>query len=407
MNTVATHPNLPGTSAKPRGPELPEARAASPRRLAARAAIQFMARRLPISIELPDNSVIGAGKLDAPVVKVKNARNFFSRIGGGTAGFAESYIAGDWDCADLPGLFAVLAAHLPELMSAPVRALRRVYIPRTPADEDDTVEGARLSNDFFRLFLDSSMTYSSGLFEPGDILEQAQIRKIDRLLDLTGTGPGTRLLEIGTGWGALALRAAARGAVVTTVTNSEAQWRRAGRRIADAGVTDRVDARLSDYRQITGDYDAVISVEMIEAVGIRYLPEYFRVIDRVLAPGGTAGIQSITMPHDQMLVTMNSQSWIHKYIFPGGQIPSRQAIAEAAAGTGLRLDSEFSMGRHYATTLGHWRDRLAYSQEDVLALGFSAAFLRMWDLYLAYSQGGFLAGYLDVWQLGLTRSGIR
>jgi cyclopropane-fatty-acyl-phospholipid synthase len=347
-------------------------------------------------------------------VLVRDEAAFFARIGAGAAGFAESYMAGDWDCADLPGLFAVLASQVHKLLPAPVRALRRLYIPRKPAEEDDTVEGARrnisrhydLSNDFFRLFLDPTMTYSSALFGPGDDLERAQLRKIDRLLDLTGTGPGTRLLEIGTGWGALALRAARRGATVTTVTNSAAQWQLARSRAAEAGLGGRIDARLCDYREITGIYDAVVSVEMIEAVGICYLPGYFALIDRVLAPGGRAAIQAITMPHRQMVATVGGQTWIHQYIFPGGQIPSRQVIGHAVAeSTGLRISSEFAMGPHYASTLARWRDQFASVQPDVLRFGFSPAFVRMWDLYLAYSCGGFLAGYLDVCQFGLERPG--
>ena len=184
-------------------------------------------------------------------------------------------MAGDWDSDDLPGLFAVLAAHLPELVPAPLQAFRRCYIPRRPRDEDATVDGARrnierhydLSNDFFELFLDPTLTYSSALFEAGESLEQAQRRKIDRLLDITGTGPGTRLLEIGTGWGELALRAARRGAHVTSLTISRAQWETASRRAAAAGLDDRIDLQLRDYREAAGSYDAVVSVEMIEAVG--------------------------------------------------------------------------------------------------------------------------------------------
>jgi cyclopropane-fatty-acyl-phospholipid synthase len=395
-------------------PDLPEPGTGRFRPLIARALVRVAAGRLPVRIELSEGSVIGTGGRGSPTVQVRDEAAFFARIGAGAAGFAESYMAGDWDCTDLPGLFAVLASQVQDLLPAPVRALRRLYIPRKPAEEDDTVEGARsnisrhydLSNDFFRLFLDPTMTYSSALFSPGDNLARAQFRKIDRLLDLTGTGPGTRLLEIGTGWGALALRAARRGATVTTVTNSTAQWQLARRRAAEAGLASRIDARLCDYRKITGRYDAVVSVEMIEAVGIDYLPGYFALIDRVLAPGGRAAIQAITMPHEQLVATTGDQTWIHQYIFPGGQIPSRQALHHALAdGTSLRISSEFAMGPHYASTLARWRDQFARAEPEVLRLGFSPAFVRMWDLYLAYSCGGFLAGYLDVYQFGLERPG--
>jgi cyclopropane-fatty-acyl-phospholipid synthase len=216
------------------------------------------------------------------------------------------------------------------------------------------------------------------------------------------------LLEIGTGWGELALRAAARGASVTSLTISPAQFEVATKRAADAGLASRIDVRLSDYREAEGSYDAVVSVEMIEAVGTRYWPAYFRTIDRVLAPGGRAGIQAITMPHDQMLATMNGQTWIHQYIFPGGQIPSLRAISDALAShTDLRVTSDLAMGGHYARTLSQWRVGFASAEDEVGALGFSRSFQRMWALYLAYAQAGFAAGYLDVHQLVLERNGGR
>jgi cyclopropane-fatty-acyl-phospholipid synthase len=396
----------------PRLPTVSSGGLSSVRSSVARALVRRIVAKLPIRIEFPDGSGYGAGGPDGPRVLVHDERAFFARIGSGPAGLAESYLAAEWDCSDLPGLFSVFAAHLADLVPAPLQALRRIYIPGRPADEDDTIDGARrnvqrhydLSNDFFRLFLDTSMTYSAALFEPGDSLEQAQHRKIDRLLDLTRTGPGTRLLEIGTGWGELALRAAARGALVTTVTNSTAQWELARQRAAAAGLADRIDFRRCDYREVTGSYGAIVSVEMLEAVGAKYWPVYFAAIDRLLAPGGRVGIQAITMPHDQLLASMGGQSWIHQYVFPGGQIPSTRAIREVVTRiTGLEITSELALGGHYATTLARWRGRLAVAHDEVLELGFSRAFLRMWDLYLAYSQAGFIAGYLDVWHYRLER----
>ncbi len=322
-------------------------------------------------------------------------------------------MAGDWDSDDLPGLFAVLAKHLTGLVPAPLQAFRSIYIPRRPPEEDATVEGARqnierhydLSNDFFALFLDPTMTYSSALFDgagpagvrdaaaagrDGDALERAQQRKVDRLLDITRTGPGTRLLEIGTGWGELALRAAARGAQVTSLTISAAQFETASRRAADAGLSDRIDLQLRDYREARGEYDAIVSVEMIEAVGAEYWPVYFGTVDRLLAPGGRAGIQAITMPHDRMLATLGGQTWIHQYIFPGGQIPSVRAVHETVADhTSLKVTSDLAMGADYARTLAHWRASFAAAADEVAELGFSRQFRRMWDLYLAYSEAGF------------------
>jgi cyclopropane-fatty-acyl-phospholipid synthase len=173
---------------------------------------------------------------------------------------------------------------------------------------------------------------------------------------------------------------------------------------AGAGVSGQIDVQLRDYRQATGRYDVILSVEMIEAVGEQYWPGYFSAIDRLLAPGGRAGLQAITMPHDRMLATRGSHSWIHQYIFPGGQIPSLRAITDSLrAHTSLRVTSDYPMGPHYARTLADWRRRFTAATDEVGRLGFGPAFQRMWNLYLAYSEGGFRAGYLDVHQLILER----
>ncbi|MCB0894909.1 MAG: class I SAM-dependent methyltransferase, partial [Nocardioidaceae bacterium] len=232
----------------------------------------------------------------------------------------------------------------------------------------------------------------------------AQLRKIDRLLDSAGVGPGTRVLEIGTGWGELAIRAAARGATVRSVTLSVEQQALARERVAAAGHADRVQIDLCDYRDVAGTYDAVLSVEMIEAVGHEYWTTYFRTLDRVLAPGGRAGIQAILMPHDRMLATRGSYTWINKYIFPGGFLPSAQVIDEITSRhTTLRVTDRLAFGPDYAETLRRWDEAFLGRREEVLALGFDETFLRMWHFYLSYSRAGFDAGYLDVQQLTLAR----
>ena len=393
-------------------PPVPAGPAALARARAARAVLRRLADRLPIRVQAPDGSTAGAGAPGAPALVILREDAFYRRLGAGTAGLAEGYMAGDWIAPDLVGLFTALAAHVETIVPRPLQALRRWYIPREPAAEEATIDGARrnierhydLSDDLFALFLDPTMTYSSALFAPGDTLADAQRRKIDTLLDRTGTGPGTTVLEIGSGWGELAVRAAARGAQVTTLTISPAQWIAARRRAAQAGLTDRVDVQLRDYRQATGRYDVILSVEMIEAVGERYWPDYFATIDRLLAPGGRAGLQAITMPHNRMLATRGGHSWIHKYIFPGGQIPSLQAITDVLrARTGLRVTADYPMGPHYARTLHEWRGRFNDAAGAVSELGFGPVFQRMWNLYLAYSEAGFRAGYLDVHQLVLER----
>jgi cyclopropane-fatty-acyl-phospholipid synthase len=403
----------PAPGAQPSIPAVPGGAAGRARSLVARALLRHAVARLPVRVRAPDGSMSGGGGAGSPVLAIRDEDAFYRRLGSGTAGLAEGYMAGDWDSDDLVGLFAVLAEHVTALVPAPLRALRSWYIPRQPAAEDATIEGARhnverhydLSDDLFALFLDPSMTYSSGLFAPGDTLADAQRRKIDTLLDRTGTGPETTVLEMGTGWGELAIRAAARGARVTTFTISPSQWATARRRAMTAGVADRVDVQLRDYRQASGRYDVILSVEMIEAVRERYWPAYFAVIDRLLAPGGRAGLQAITMPHARMLATRGGHTWINRYIFPGGQIPSLQAITDILrAHTSLRVTADYPMGAHYARTLAEWRSRFLGAAGQVRQLGFGPTFQRMWNLYLAYSEAGFRAGYLDVHQLVLERA---
>ncbi len=368
--------------------------------------------RLPLRVRWGTGPVTGH---EGPAMQVRRPGAFFRRIGAdGLIGFGESYMAGEWDADDLVGVLTVLAANVTSLVPGPLQRLRGAWTRRRPTRERNTLKGARenihrhydLSNELFALFLDETMTYSSAVFRSlparWDVLATAQRHKIDRLLDLAGVGPGTRLLEVGTGWGELALRAAGRGAQVMTVTLSREQLDLAERRIEEAGRTDQVSVRLCDYREVEGVYDAVVSVEMIEAVGEEYWPVYFRCLNRVLAPGGRIALQAITMPHDRLLATGGTYTWIHKYIFPGGVIPSVDAIAQAAAGAGLRLSSGAAYGEHYAETLRLWRERFTSRADRLKDPRFDETFRRMWQFYLAYSEAGFRAHYLDVHQLLLT-----
>jgi cyclopropane-fatty-acyl-phospholipid synthase len=210
------------------------------------------------------------------------------------------------------------------------------------------------------------------------------------------------VLEIGTGWGALAIRAAERGATVTSLTISAEQRKLALDRVRDAGLHDRVTVELRDYREEHGQYDAVVSVEMIEAVGAEYWPDYFSMLDRVLAPGGRVGLQAITMPHDRMIASKATYSWIHKYIFPGGLIPSVRSIEESVRDhTRLRIVEMRSFGHDYAETLRRWRDTFLTRWDQVEQLGFDDTFRRMWEFYLAYSEAGFRVGYLGVQQFAM------
>ena len=387
-------------------------RAAIARRILSRAVA-----RLPLRIEFPNGTRIGAGGDNDPLMTIHRPRQFFARLGADAKiGFGESYMAGDWDAApgtDLADLLTPLAANVATLVPPSLQRLRRLVERRQPAAEQATIPQAQenirrhydLSNELFAAFLDETLSYSSALFDAGDDLAAAQRRKIDAILDRAAVRSGTTMLEIGTGWGELAIRAAQRGAEVTTVTLSTEQRDLAIRRVADAGLSDHIRILLCDYREVTGHYDAIVSVEMLEAVGQRYWPDYFSTLDRLLRPGGRIGLQTITMPHDRMVATQHSYSWIHKYIFPGGIIPSIHAIEGALqTNTSLMVTERHDFGSHYATTLRLWRQRFLTNWSTVAGHQFDSVFKRMWEFYLAYCEAGFLAGYLGVSQFSLTRS---
>ena len=409
----------PGLESPPTGPRA---------RIAGRVARRIFhaaVSRLHVTVHV-DGETIGLG---GPEMTIHRSDEFFTRVGKDSLiGFGEAYLTGAWDAEDLGGFLSVLAGDLTSLVPAPLQKMRALWVARPPRMHRNTEKNTRqniahhydLSNDLFRLFLDETLSYSSALFpaditDAGDHLEAgapvdtsdlagAQARKIERLLDEAGVGDGTRVLEIGTGWGELAIRAARRGATVRSVTLSTEQQALARQRIAAAGFTDRVDVDLCDYRAVEGEYDAVLSVEMIEAVGWQYWPTYFQTIDRVLAPGGRVAIQAITMPHAQMLATRYTHTWINKYIFPGGFLPSVEVIDQITRDdTTLRLTGRLAMGAHYAETLRQWDAAFMGAPEEVRSLGFDDTFRRMWHFYLEYSRAGFASGYINVQQLTLTR----
>ncbi|GGB45595.1 tuberculostearic acid methyltransferase UfaA1 [Flexivirga endophytica] len=369
--------------------------------------------RLRIRVLMPDGAVFGGDRrADAPTIVVHDADALMRRIGHDRLiGFGESYLAGDWDSNDLASVIEQFARGVEGLVPAPLRALRSVVLPPQPSAERPARENSRsnverhydLSNDLFAGFLDETMTYSAALFAEGDDLATAQRRKMDRLLDQAGVTAGTAVLEIGSGWGGLALRAGRRGATVDSVTLSEQQQRWANDLLHRSGVADRAQVSLRDYRDVRGSYDAVLSVEMIEAVGLDFLETYFRQIADVLRPGGRAAVQAIVMPHHRALRTHRNYTWIHKYVFPGGAIPSLQLIEETAGRSGLRVVADLAMGDSYARTLDQWAVRFHENRSRLGEFGFDETFRRMWEFYLRYSEGGFRAGYLDVHQLTFVR----
>jgi cyclopropane-fatty-acyl-phospholipid synthase len=377
-------------------------------------------KQLPLRVAFPQGEVIGGAGADLPVMRLHNPSAFFQRLGAtGLIGFGEAYMAGDWEADDLSGVLTGFGRQMAALVPPRLQRLRDVVVQHQPRRHRGTASASRrnishhydLSNELFALFLDPTLTYSSALFEavPGANrvaptataadLEAAQVRKVERLLDGVGAGPQTSLLEIGTGWGELALRAAQRGARVTSITLSQEQQTLARQRVQATGVADRVDIQLRDYRSTGGQFDAVVSVEMIEAVGAEFWPIYFRTLDARVRPGGRVGLQAITMPDDRMQASRDTFTWIQKYIFPGGLIPSVEAIEKAVAThTSLAVRDRFDFGLHYAETLKIWRETFETKADEVDALGFDTTFRRMWSLYLAYSEAGFRSEYLNVYQ---------
>ncbi|WP_076261201.1 SAM-dependent methyltransferase [Intrasporangium flavum] len=393
----------------------------------ARNIVAQVAGRVPVDLVLPDGTLLGGGTRDGsrPGLRIVRPDAVFERLAHHPKiGIGEAYMAGDWTAAEGTDLADVLRPFAERMTTAvpPFWLRLRGFVDRRiPAMQRNSLLGSRrnieahydLSNAMFETFLDDTLTYSSALFDhasstplPEQGFEEAQLRKVDAILDAARVTEGSRVLEIGTGWGTLALQAARRGAQVTTVTLSKEQAALARERIAAAGLADRVDVRIQDYREVEGSYDAVVSVEMIEAVGEEYWDTYFRTIDERLAPGGIAAVQAILMSHERLLATKHSYGWIQKHIFPGGLIPSVEAIrSTTAASTTLRFTDVHAFGTDYAETLRRWRERFTARWDDVRALGFDETFRRKWEFYLAYCEAGFSTGYLDVAQIRFERPG--
>ncbi|WP_404390508.1 class I SAM-dependent methyltransferase [Humibacillus xanthopallidus] len=417
---------LPTTMTQPLCLRRPALRHFCVRARLARSVLAQVAKRVPVDVVMPDGSLLGGATSTAagrPAIEIVRPTALFERLAHHPKiGIGEAYMAGDWRAAEGTDLVDVLMPFAERMTTAVppwLLSLRGFVDRRIPAGQRNSLLGSRrnieahydLSNDLFATFLDETMSYSSALFDAAhpletQPLEEAQLRKVHAILDMAKVGQDTRLLEIGTGWGTLALEAARRGALVTSVTLSREQAVLARRRVADAGYADRVDIRIQDYREVEGDYDAVVSVEMIEAVGEEYWSTYFRTIDERLAPGGVAAVQAILMSHERLLATKHSYGWIQKHIFPGGLIPSLQAINETAeAETSLTMTGVDAFGADYAETLRRWRATFLARWPEVNALGFDETFRRKWEFYLAYCEAGFATGYLDVAQVRLERGG--
>jgi cyclopropane-fatty-acyl-phospholipid synthase len=330
---------------------------------------------------------------------------------GGDVGFGEAYMDGDWSSPDVPRLIELGVRNDASLgpMShgaAPVRALNRLvhlWNANTPSgSRRNIVAHYDLGNEFYARWLDPGMSYSAALYRhPAMTLEEAQAAKQDRVIELLSIVPGHAVMEIGCGWGGLAGQLAARGCHVTALTLSPAQRDWAARALAAAGLDDRVELRLQDYREAGGRYDRIVSIEMLEAVGEAYWPVYFDRLRARLKPGGVAVLQVITIADERFARYRKEADFVQRHVFPGGMLPSPRAMRDEIGAAGLRIDSVETFGESYARTLREWRHRFDAAWPEIAALGFSERFRRMWEFYLAYCEAGFRAGAVDIglWRL--------
>lgn len=371
-----------------------------------------------LSISLPDGSTQTMGDGLGPHVSVHmhNWKPFGAALKSGDIGFAESYLDGDWTTPQLPALLGLLAANRQALddvihgswTGRLFYRIRHLLNRNTKTNSRKNIHAHYdLGNSFYSLWLDGTMNYSSGIFE-GDLqqdMPQAQHAKVRRALHMAGVQQGQRVLEIGCGWGALAEKATVEfGAHITGVTLSTEQLAWAQQRLAALGMDTRADLRLQDYRDINdGPYDAICSIEMLEAVGREYWPTYFQSMARLLKPGGRACIQSIVIQDRLFDRYIRSTDFIQQYIFPGGCLPCPSEFRREARAAGLQVVDELAFGRDYAETCRRWRADFLARKDEVLALGFDERFIRIWEFYLAYCEAGFDAGDIDVVQYTLAR----
>ena len=374
-----------------------------------------------LTVKLPDGSVQRFGSGEAPTASLHllNWHVCAATLKSGDIGFAESYMAGDWTTPHLAELLRIFLINRKEIedviygtwLGRLVYRFKHLLNRNTRANSQKNIQAHYdLGNAFYALWLDATMNYSSALFEVDNAsLAEAQQAKVQRALRMARVGPGMRVLEIGCGWGALAESAAGEfGASVVGLTLSAEQLAFAQQRIDRAGLTAQVELRLQDYRDIEptssdGRFDAVCSIEMVEAVGREYWNDYFQTISRQLKPGAYACIQSIVIADRLAERYRSSTDFIQQYVFPGGYLPSPTEFRAQVAQAGLELVDEFAFGQDYARTLQSWREQFVAQAGQVLQLGYDRRFLRLWEFYLAYCEAAFREANTDVVQYTLRK----
>ncbi|MRW83496.1 methyltransferase domain-containing protein [Pseudoduganella sp. FT26W] len=363
----------------------------------------------------PDGShqLFGDGSLPV-VLELVSWKPCSAALRSGDIGFAESFIAGEWKTDNLAGLLALLIRNRGEMeemvygswWGSLLYRLKHLLHRNSRAGSRKNIHAHYdIGNAFYQLWLDPTMTYSSAIFSDGADLAAGQMAKYRRIVGQLALQPGARVLEIGCGWGGFAETAAREAqAHVTGLTLSTEQLGYARQRLADAGLAQRADLRLCDYRDCAGQFDAIVSIEMFEAVGERYWPDYFACLARNLKPGGRACIQTITIDEALFARYRQGTDFIQQYIFPGGMLPAPSAFRRMAAQHGLRVVDEFRFGLDYADTLLQWRQRFLLQSGAVAAQGFDHRFMLTWEFYLAYCEAAFRAGNTDVMQFTLLKA---
>jgi cyclopropane-fatty-acyl-phospholipid synthase len=390
---------------------------------AARTALKLLLRLKhgTLTVKLPDGSVQRFGNGQAPMASLHllNWNVCGAALKSGDIGFAESFIAGDWTTPHLPELLRVFLVNRKEVedviygtwLGRFAYRIKHLLNRNTKANSQKNIHAHYdLGNAFYELWLDGTMNYSSAIFEtPETTMKEAQHAKVRRALRMARVKPGDRVLEIGCGWGALAEKATKEfdaSIVGVTLSTEQLDWAKA--RMQREGVLDKADLRLQDYRDIgktTADepFDAVCSIEMVEAVGREYWPEYFQTVHRLLKPGGYACIQSIVIADDLFDRYVGSTDFIQQYIFPGGCLPCPREFRAQAIAAGFEVVDEFAFGQDYAQTLQLWRDAFMAQESHVLQLGFDKRFIRIWEFYLGYCEAAFKEANTDVVQYTLRK----